>query len=111
MAISGTSCTTCSSSYLSATDTNKLRQGEKSQNLEVDLNDNKSSSREPAEFIFRGELLDEVNQNNGFRSQKDQTIDPANQSAINRYEDNNTPTSESASLLVQRQGAILDAYA
>jgi len=108
MAISGTSCSTCSSSYLSVKDTNNLRQQENTQNTDSVLSDEQSSKQEPAEFIFRGELLEEANQNNGFREKRDQTIAPANQSAINSYEDNSFPTE---SLAFKQQGNILDAYA
>lgn len=108
MAISGSTCSTCTSSYLSASDTNSLRQQEKTQNLNAP--DNESQNKQPTEFILRGELLeDAVQNNNGFRDKTDQTIYPANQTAINRYEVNSRPTNDP--LISQQQGQILDAYA
>ncbi len=95
-----------SSSYISAYDSNQLRQGEKSNGLS--LNDENPSNKQTTEYVFRGELLEEASENNGFRPQKDQNIDPANQDAINSYENNSTPID---TLAFKEQGAILDAYA
>lgn len=108
MAISGTSYSTAISSALTTSSSNKFRQDEKNQSLDINLNDDNAPKREPSEFIFRGELLDELNENNGFRSKKDQTIDPANETAINNYEENSTPTE---AVFIKQRGNILDAYA
>lgn len=106
MAISGTSYSTAISSAL--TSSNKFRQDEKNQSLDINLSNDSAPKREPSEFIFRGELLDELNENNGFRSKKDQTIDPANETAINNYEENSIPTE---AVFIKQRGNILDAYA
>ena len=108
MAISGSSFSSSASNALAAYSTNQLRQQEKTTSLGVNLNKDDSSNKKPAEFIFRGELLDEARENNGFRPKKAQTIDPANQTAINNYEDNNIPAETTFN---QQQGSILDAYA
>lgn len=107
MAIPCTSCST--SNYLSEYDA-RLRS--QSNETELVLADEKNKKRQAAEFIFRGELLEQAEQNNGFRPQKEeqsfQSIDPENQLAISNYESNN---GESASILSSGQGQILDAYA
>jgi len=107
MAISGSTCSTCTSSYLSTSDTNSLRQQDKTQNLNT--LDNKSQNKQPTEFILRGELLEDAVKNNSFRDKTDQTIDPANQTAINHYEINSRPTNDP--VISRQQGQILDAYA
>jgi len=107
MAISGSSYSTLSSSYLSTSDNNSLRQKEKNQNLNPLKNDIQNT--ETPEFILRGELLEDVEKFKGFDDKKEQTIDPANQTAIENYEINSQAKDDPLS--TQQQGRILDAYA
>ncbi len=103
MAISGTSY---SAGYLPLDDGNKLRQSNKQalfDSADVDV-----VQREPAEFIFRGELLEDAVFNADFNDKRPQTIDPANQVAIEQYEGNSQP---GVSPFLSRQGSILDAFA
>jgi len=107
MAISGPSYSTLTSSYLSTSDTNSLRQKEKNQTL--DTLENRDQNNKQTEFVLRGELLDDVKKYKGFEDKKDQTIDPANEEAINNYEINSQASNDP--LVTQKQGRILDAYA
>lgn len=104
MAISGSSCTAsnCSTAYSSP-----YRQ--LSNDAEINLNEEKNSPKQTTEYVFRGELLEEATAQNGFRAKKEQTIDPLNQAAIERYEQNSIV--EQAQFKEIGPGAIVDAYA
>lgn len=99
MAISGTNCTNCLSTY----DTYRNLQQREQQNNAFKK---QPSEQQATEFIFRGELLDENNPSNSTNQKKSaQQIDPTKADAISQYE-----VTASANEPRTSSGRILDAY-
>ncbi|MBL7003952.1 MAG: hypothetical protein ISR69_08005 [Gammaproteobacteria bacterium] len=103
MSISGAS--NCSTANCLAAYDAQLRQP--SRNLDTNINEEKQPGKQTTEYILRGELIDEANEQNGFRAKKNQNIDPENQKAINSYEEN---SGDPTPVFASRMGEILDAY-
>ena len=64
------------------------------------------SRQQTVEFVYRGELVDEIVFDEQNRSRYSQQIDPANQYAISTYQDINTASLQRP----ERQGRMLDLF-
>lgn len=64
------------------------------------------SRQQTVEFVYRGELVDEIVFDEQNRARYSQQIDPANQYAINTYQDINTASLQRP----ERQGRMLDLF-
>jgi hypothetical protein len=62
----------------------------------------KNNRQQTVEYVFKGELLEEITADQQNRKRNPQSIDPANQGAISRYAD----TAETT----LRQGRLLDIF-
>jgi hypothetical protein len=62
----------------------------------------KNNRQQTVEYVFKGELLEEITTDQQNRKRNPQSIDPANQGAISRYAD----TAETT----LRQGRLLDIF-
>jgi hypothetical protein len=58
--------------------------------------------RAPVEYVFDGEVIDDAQQHDSTRRAYSQTIDPANQSAISSYAEQQSE--------LPRQGRLLDIF-
>lgn len=64
------------------------------------------SRQQTVEFVFRGELVDEIAFDEQNRAQSNQQIDPANRYAISTYRDIDTASLQRP----ERQGRMLDLF-
>ena len=72
---------------------------------ESDFGDSRRTRQESTEYVFRGEILESVENDKRYKPQFNQQIDPQNREAISNYQTTSVARTESESL-----GQLIDRF-